>query len=145
MSVPEVKDPASDADVAEPPDAESPDPDSPPNHADNNRWKQRSEMSPSDHARAMQAATDVRRVIQPMCAKGDFSPDHARRLLEPFGFETLIIRPLRSASGETPTGFVFAFSVGEAGCVVGSSRPGSATARLDGPTGEGTCFEPVSH
>ena len=125
--------------------ADAPNLDSPPNHADNNGWKQRRDLSSSDRRIVITTAQQLRGVVQPTCERGDFSLDRARAALEPYGGKSVVVTPLTSASGDTSVGYVFALQVGEIGCIIGDARPGRVSVTIDGPTGEGSCFEPVSH
>ena len=114
-----------------------------PHQAENNAWKYRRPLSPSDHEIATRAAEMIRPALEDRCARGDFSIDATRQALIGSGFTTdhFTLTGLRSGA----PGLFFSVSMGERACVNGDVQAAKVRVFVEGTTREGSCIEPVSH
>jgi hypothetical protein len=125
--------------------------DGPPNHADNNGWKQRHDLSPDDQRLAGQAADRIRPELAKLRTAGDFAPDSTRRMLLNLGYPSgdVEVTPMRTPGGwsspQPPAGAVFAVHLGRAACVLGDVRPERVLVEVRGSATEYGCLEPFSH
>ncbi|MDE9365669.1 hypothetical protein PZ938_08635 [Luteipulveratus sp. YIM 133132] len=123
--------------------------DGPPNHADNNAWKHRPELTAPEAAQANAAASRVRTSLSALRARHEYSPEAARKALASLGFdpdrtEVVAIRPM-AGTDDVPPGAAFGIHTGGRGCVIGDIRPEWVRVDVDATVMEGTCLEPFSH
>nr|QLJ96894.1 hypothetical protein HZU44_18600 [Micromonospora carbonacea] len=137
--------PGSPAVVAEP---TGPQADVPPNHGDNNGWKQRHGLSEADQRTGKKLAARIRPKLEALRAAGDFAPASTQRALLDLGIkadaiEVTGMRP--SIAQETPPpGAVYAVHFAEVGCVIGDVRPERVMVEVTAAAAEFGCLEPFS-
>ncbi|WP_240742141.1 hypothetical protein [Micromonospora zingiberis] len=138
--------PASSAVVAEP---TGPQADAPPNHADNNGWKQRHELSAADQRTGQKLAARIRPKLEALRAAGDFAPASTQRELLELGIKAAAIEvtAMRPPTGQEtpPPGAVYAVHFANVGCVIGDVRPDRVMVEVTGSASEFGCLEPFSH
>jgi hypothetical protein len=106
-------------------------PDAPPNHADNNGWKQRHELSAADKRVGQELAAKIRPKLEALGIKAD----------------AILVTTVRPPVGEQipPPGAVYAVHFASVGCVIGEVWPGGVTVEVTGSADEFGCLEPFSH
>jgi hypothetical protein len=116
--------------------------DGPPNHADNNSWKQRHDPSADELATGEELAARIRPKLEALRAAGDFAPASTRQALLDLGIapEALMVEQMRQ-----PPGSVFAVRFGDRGCVIGDVRPERVLVQVTGAAAEYGCLEPFTH
>jgi hypothetical protein len=125
--------------------------DQPPNYADNNRWKQRRELSTADRSLAEDVAARIRPQLEGLRASGDLAPGSVRDVLLGAGMAAAdivalpIAKPWWWTSPQPPAGVLFAIHIGQTGCVVGDLRPERVLVEVKGVAAEFGCLEPVTH
>ena len=125
--------------------------DQPPNYADNNRWKQRQELSAADRSLAEDVAARIRPQLDRLRATGDLSPGSVRDVLLGAGMAPadVVALPIPTpwwwTSPQPPAGALFAIHIGQTGCVVGDLRPERVLVEVKGVAAEFGCLEPVTH
>ncbi len=131
--------------VADPTDAG----DAPPNHADNNGWKQRHELTAAEQRTGQDLAARIRPKLEALRAVGDFAPASTRQALLDVGIsaDAIEVTTMRGPVGEPtpPPGAVYAVHFGQAGCVIGDVRPDRVLVEVTGAAAEFGCLEPFSH
>ncbi|GAA0898508.1 hypothetical protein GCM10009557_73820 [Virgisporangium ochraceum] len=127
---------APDAGAATPPG------DGPPNHVDNNAWKQGNDPSADDQAAGEDLADRVRAALEVLRAAGDLTTASTRQAFLDLGVgsEAITVRSMREAAGA-----VFGVRVGGRGCVVGDVRPERVLVQVRGAAAEYGCLEPFTH
>jgi hypothetical protein len=124
-------------------------PDAPPNHADNNGWKQRHELSAADKRVGQELAAKIRPKLEALRAAGDFAPASTRQSLLDLGIkaDAILVTTVRPPVGEQipPPGAVYAVHFASVGCVIGEVWPGGVTVEVTGSADEFGCLEPFSH
>jgi hypothetical protein len=118
--------------------------DSAPHNAENNGWKQRSELSAADRRLGEEAAARIRPALEGQRAKGDFTPEGTRATLVGLGYPAERVQ-VATMHDPTITGAVFAVRVGERGCVIGDVQPLRMQVEVQGSAAEFGCLEPFSH
>jgi hypothetical protein len=123
-------------------------PDVAPHEAENNGWKQRRALTPDERAAGEDSARRIAPLLVDLCARGDFTAEGTRRALVGAGFPAdamvEVITPPPGAADDSP--FVFYnMRLGARTCVQGDLRRGKVRVDVDGPTREGSCYEPESH
>ncbi|GIJ81100.1 hypothetical protein Xph01_55320 [Micromonospora phaseoli] len=138
--------PASPAVVAEPTDPQA---DAPPNHADNNGWKRRHELSAAEQRTGRKLAARIRPKLEALRAAGDFAPASTQRALLDLGIkaDTIEVTAMRPSIGQEtpPPGTVYAVRFASLGCVAGDVRPDRVLVEVTGSAAEFGCLEPFSH
>jgi hypothetical protein len=125
--------------------------DAPPNYADNNSWKQRSELSAADKKEGDRLAGRIRPLLTDLRAAGDFAPESTRAALLGLGLaaDKVGVSPMRasvlSGSEQVPAGAVFEVHFGERGCIIGDIRPERLLIEVRGSAAEYGCLEPYTH
>lgn len=123
--------------------------DGPPNHADNNRWKRRHELTVAEKQAGDQLAARIRPRLEALRKAGDFTTASAQRALLDAGVPaaTITVTGMRTPSWETsaPVGVVYAVTFPAAGCVIGDVRPERLLVEVTGAAAEFGCLEPFSH
>jgi len=144
-------------DQASPPESAAPsmtaeptgDGDVPPNHADNNGWKRRNELTAAERRVGEDLAALIRPKLETLRAVGDFAPASTRQALLGVGIsaDAIEVTPMRTPLGQPtpPPGVVYAVRVGRTGCVVGDVRPDRVLVEVRGAAAEFGCLEPGSH
>jgi hypothetical protein len=118
--------------------------DVPPNHAGNNSWKQRADLTPEDRALAETAADRIRPALEAQRARNDFGLATTRATLLGLGFAADRVQ-VTAMRDPAVAGAVFALRVGAKGCVVGDVRPERLLVEVTGAAAEFGCLEPFSH
>jgi uncharacterized protein DUF6993 len=143
--------PTASASASAPPPAaaERTGPDVPPNHADNNGWKQRHELSAADQRTGQRLAAKIRPKLEALRAAGDFAPASTRQALLDLGIkaDAIEVTAMRPPIGEQipPPGAVYAVHFASVGCVIGDVRPERVMVEVTGSAAEFGCLEPFSH
>lgn len=123
--------------------------DTPPNHADNNDWKQRNELTAAEQRLGEDLAARIRPRLETLRAAGDFAPASTRQVLLDAGIsaDMIEVAPIRTPLGQStpPPGVVYAVRFGQAGCVVGDVRPDRVLVEIRGAAAEFGYLEPFSH
>jgi hypothetical protein len=123
--------------------------DNPPNHADNNDWKQRHDLTAEEQRTGDDLAARIRPRLEALRAAGDFAPESTRQALLDLGINlgAIEVRTMRPPVGATtpPPGAVFAVRFGRVGCVIGDVRPERVLVQVTGSAAEFGCLEPSSH
>jgi hypothetical protein len=123
--------------------------DGPPNHADNNNWKRRHELTAAEQRTGQDLATRIRPKLEALRAAGDFALASTRQALLDLGIsaDAIAVTTMRPALGEStpPPGAVYAVRFGEVGCVIGDVRPERVLVEVTGAAAEFGCLEPHSH
>ncbi|MEV8508802.1 hypothetical protein AB0368_28780 [Actinoplanes sp. NPDC051475] len=123
--------------------------DAPPNHADNNGWKQRHELTADEQRTGDRLAGRIRPKLAALRKAGDFAPASTRQALLDLGIraDSVEVTAMRPAIGEeTPSpGAVYAVRFPDAGCIVGDVRPDRLLVEVTGAAAEFGCLEPFSH
>ncbi|MEV2239241.1 hypothetical protein [Micromonospora sp. NPDC049891] len=137
---------ASPSAVAEP---AAPQADAPPNHADNNGWKRRHELSAADQRTGQKLAARIRPKLEALRAAGDFAPASTQRVLLDLGItaEAVEVTAMRTPIHQDtpPPGAVYAVRFADVGCVIGDVRPDRVMVEVTGSAAEFGCLEPFSH
>ncbi|WP_327026535.1 DUF6993 domain-containing protein [Micromonospora sp. NBC_01739] len=124
-------------------------PDAPPNHADNNGWKQRHELSAADERAGRDLAARIRPSLEALRAAGDFAPTSTQQALLDLGLpaDAIEVTAMRPPIGQEtpPPGAVYAVRFGTVGCVIGDVRPDRVMVEVTGSAAEFGCLEPFSH
>lgn len=110
-----------------------------PHEVENNRWRQRRELSASDRRLAEEGAVRVRSALDQLRADNEFSVEAVTETLIGLGYDRSVVQVRPFA---TPPGAVYAVRVGEAGCIHGDLRPGRVLVEVAGPSPESGCIEP---
>jgi hypothetical protein len=123
--------------------------DGPPNHADNNGWKQRPDLSAAEKKEGDQLADRIRSALAELRAAQDFAPESTRQALLGLGISSdrMDVTAMRQPSwmDSVPPGAVFGVHFGEAGCVIGDVRPERLLVEVRGAAAEFGCLEPSTH
>ncbi|GIJ11872.1 DUF6993 domain-containing protein [Micromonospora andamanensis] len=123
--------------------------DAPPNHGDNNSWKQRRELSEADERTGKKLAVRIRPKLEALRAAGDFAPASTRRALLDLGIkaDAIEVTAMRTPTGQetTPPGAVYAVHFAQVGCVIGDVRPERVMVEVTASAAEFGCLEPFSH
>ncbi|BCJ61862.1 hypothetical protein Jiend_52840 [Micromonospora endophytica] len=123
--------------------------DAPPNHADNNGWKQRHELSAADQRTGQRLAAQIRPRLDELRAAGDFAPASTQRALLDLGIkaDAIEVTAMRPPIGQeaSPPGAVYAVRFADVGCVIGDVRPDRVMVEVTGSAAEFGCLEPFSH
>jgi hypothetical protein len=116
--------------------------DGPPNHAGNNSWKQRPELSAEEQASGDELAARIRPRLEALRAAGDLAPASTRQALLDLGIsqDAITVESMRQ-----PPGAVFAVRFGDRGCIVGDVRPERVLVQVEGAAAEYGCLEPFTH
>jgi hypothetical protein len=120
-----------------------------PNHADNNGWKQRHELTAAEHKEGDALAARIRPALADLRAAKDFAPESTRRALIGLGLAdgavgVTTMRP-PTWDGVPPPGAVFEVRFGRVGCVIGDVTPDRVQVEVTGSAAEFGCLEPFSH
>nr|MDT0656408.1 hypothetical protein [Micromonospora sp. DSM 115978] len=138
--------PASPAVVAEP---TGPPVDAPPNHGDNNGWKQRHGLSEADQRTGRKLATRIRPKLEALRAAEDFAPASTQRALLDLGIkaDAIEVTGMRPSIGQEPAppGTVYAVRFAKVGCVIGDVRPERVMVEVTASAAEFGCLEPFTH
>ncbi|GIJ30825.1 hypothetical protein Vqi01_59870 [Micromonospora qiuiae] len=120
-----------------------------PNHAGNNGWKQRHELSAADQRTGQKLAAQIRPRLEALRAAGDFAPASTQRALLDLGIkaDAIEVTAMRPPTGQEtpPTGAVYAVHFANVGCVIGDVRPERVMVEITGSAAEFGCLEPFSH
>ncbi|WP_433789576.1 hypothetical protein [Actinoplanes sp. CA-252034] len=123
--------------------------DGPPNHADNNGWKQRHGLTAAEQKEGDRLAARVEEALARLRAAGDFAPESTRAALIGLRLdpERVGVTPMRQPSwmDHVPEGAVFEVRFGVGGCVVGDIRPERLLVEVRGANAEFGCLEPYTH
>ncbi|MEV4712797.1 hypothetical protein [Micromonospora sp. NPDC049374] len=124
--------------------------DAPPNHADNNGWKRRRELSAADQRTGQKLAARIRPKLEALRAAGDFAPASTQRVLLDLGItaDAIEVTAMRTPIGQEttpPPGAVYAVRFADVGCVIGDVRPERVMVEVRGSAAEFGCLEPFSH
>nr|AIS85796.1 hypothetical protein VASRM7_554 [Verrucosispora sp. MS100047] len=124
-------------------------PDAPANHADNNGWKRRHELSAADERAGRELAARIRPPLEALRAAGDFAPASTQGALLDLGIQAdaITVAAMRPRIGQEtpPPGAVYAVRFGNVGCVIGDVRPDRVMVEVTGAAAEFGCLEPFSH
>ncbi|RSM83834.1 hypothetical protein DMH04_21950 [Kibdelosporangium aridum] len=116
-------------------------PDIPPNHVDNNAWKEPKDMTEAATKAATALIERIRPELEKLRAKNDFSLESTRRVLASFGYKEVDIQAMRVPLGTNavpPPGAAFGFAV-EGGCVSGAVTPDGVNLSTSGPVADWGC------
>ena len=119
-----------------------------PHNVENNAWKHRPALTPSDQRIADEAARRIRPVLKNSREARDFSPAALRKALGALGYPSASIEarafetPSWWTSPNPPPGVVYALAVGERACVFGDVRPERVLVETGGPNIETGCMPP---
>jgi hypothetical protein len=123
--------------------------DGPPNHADNNGWKQRHELTAAQQKEGDALAARIRPALTTLRSAKDFAPESTRRALIGLGLadDTVGVTTMRPPTwdGAPPPGAVFEVRFGTVGCVIGTVAPDRLQVQVTGSAAEFGCLEPFSH
>ncbi|WP_239163445.1 hypothetical protein [Paractinoplanes rishiriensis] len=125
--------------------------DAAPNHADNNAWKQRAELTAAQKRAGEKLAGQLKPRLEKLRKAGDFRPTETREVLLDLGADpdTLIVTPMRVPEWWTastpPEGAFFAVQSAEFGCLIGDVRPERVLVEVRGANPEFGCVEPHTH
>lgn len=138
--------PASPATLPEP---TGPQADAPPNHRDNNGWKERRELSVAEQRTGQELAARIRPKLAALRAARNLTPAATRQALldlgiSPDAVEVSAMRPPIGAE-TPPPGAVYAVRFAAGGCVIGDVRPERVMVEVTGSAAEFGCLEPFSH
>jgi hypothetical protein len=123
-------------------------PDVAPHQAENNGWKQRRALTPDERTAGEDAARRIAPLLVDLCARGDFTAEGTRRALVGAGFPSdAIVEVVPQPEGVADSSPVVFYNMTLAArtCVQGDLRLGRVRVHVDGPTGEGSCYEPKTH
>ncbi|GAA0379823.1 hypothetical protein GCM10009541_22930 [Micromonospora gifhornensis] len=124
-------------------------PDAPANHADNNGWKRRKELSAADERAGRELAARIRPPLEALRAAGDFAPASTQGALLDLGIQAdaIEVTAMRPPIGQDtpPPGAVYAVRFGNVGCAIGAVRPDRVMVEVTGAAAEFGCLEPFSH
>lgn len=123
--------------------------DGPPNHADNNGWKQRHDLTAAEKKEGDQLAARIRPALAALREAQDFTPESTRQALLGLGLpaERVGVTAMRQPSwmDTVPPGAVFEVHFGAAGCITGDVRPERLLVQVQGAAAEFGCLEPYTH
>ncbi len=110
-------------------------------HAENNGWKQRYELSPSQREIADAAATRLRPKLRRLRADGDFSREALRNALVESGLEPIDVVSDIDPSRERPPQALFWSTPRSGICVDGELTTDDVVIDTEGPSLDGGCKE----
>jgi hypothetical protein len=114
-----------------------------PHEVENNRGRQRRELSAPDRRITEEGVLRIRSSLDQLRAQNQLSTEAVATALIGLGYERadIDVRPF-----STPPGVVYGLRVGEAGCINGDVRPTRVLVEVAGTSPESGCIEPpVGH